>query len=195
MWDERYSEPGFAFSDQPNDFLVQMVDKLPRGRVLCLAEGEGRNAVYLAQQGFQVTAVDQSEVGLAKARALASSRGVSIATVAADLADFVIEPNSWDVIVSIWAHLPLTLRLKVHGQIVAGLRPGGALVLEAYTPEQLQYNTGGPPVAEMMMRLVELQEEFAGLRFLVAQEIVRTVREGKYHDGPSAVVQMLGFVT
>jgi SAM-dependent methyltransferase len=96
MWNERYSKPGFAYGKEPNDFLASESKKIPRGKVLCLAEGEGRNAVFLAQQGYQVTAVDQSSVGLEKTRILAMEKGVEVRTVEADLQDFEIEKDTWD---------------------------------------------------------------------------------------------------
>lgn len=192
MWDQRYSESDYAFGTEPNDFVRAMADRLPAGRLLSLGEGEGRNAVWLAEQGFRVTAVDSSAVGLDKARRLASERGVRIDTRHADLADFPIEPGGWDVVVSIFCHLPPPLRRRVHRQVVSGLRPGGALLLEAYTPRQLIFGTGGPPVVELMMDLVSLRGELAGLEFLHAQELDREVREGRYHTGRGAVVQVLG---
>lgn len=193
MWDERYSEPGYAYGTGPNDFLVSVADGIPRGPVLCLAEGEGRNAVYLAQQGHQVTAVDQSPVGLAKARELARSRGVSIEAVAADLADYTIAAGAWAGVVLIWAHLPPDLRRRVHAAAVRGLRPGGALVLEAYAPGQLGRGTGGPPSRPLLMDLEALRSELDGLDLEIARELEREVHEGRFHDGRSAVVQVLGF--
>lgn len=190
MWDERYQGENFAYGTEPNDFLRSQIDYLPNGRILCLAEGEGRNAVFLAEQGFAVTAVDQSSVGLAKAERLAAERGVRIETVVADLADFHIAPESWDGIVSIFAHTPPPVRRHIHHEVVAGLKPGGVFVLEAYRPEQLQYKTGGPPVAEMMMDLSGLNAELAGLHFEYAEETVREVREGTLHHGHGAVVQI-----
>ncbi|MEJ2457472.1 MAG: class I SAM-dependent methyltransferase [Novosphingobium sp.] len=106
MWDERFSEPGYAYGTEPNDFLKERVADLKRGRCLCLAEGQGRNAVWLAQQGFDVTAMDQSPAGLEKARELAESRGVTIATQVGDLVDFDLGEGVWDSIVSIFVHLP-----------------------------------------------------------------------------------------
>ena len=193
IWNERYSRPGYAYGTAPNDFLASVADRLPAGRALCLAEGEGRNAVFLAKRGLQVTAVDQSEVGLSKARALAAEQGVSIDTVVADLADYRIEPESWDVVVSSWCHLPPPLRRQVHRAVVEGLRTGGALVLEAYHPRQLEFGTGGPPTAEMMMTLEALREELIGLELVHAVEIDREVHEGAFHGGMSAVVQVLAF--
>ena len=159
LWDERYDREEYAYGKEPNDFLKDHIDMLPAGRTLCIAEGEGRNAVYLASRGHRVTAVDQSLVGLEKARQFAQERYVRIETVHTDLAHFRIFPRSWDVIVSIFAHVPPPLRRVIHREAVAGLRPGGVFVLEAYTPEQLKYKTGGPPVEEMMMTLETLKAE------------------------------------
>jgi len=191
MWNERYSQPGYAFGKEPNDFLVQMISHIPQGRVLCLGEGEGRNAVYLAQQGYQVTAVDASPIGLEKAQKLAAERAVALDTTVADLADFVIQPDGWDAIVSIFCHLPPALRAQVHRQVVAGLRPGGVFVLEAYTPQQLAFKTGGPPKAELMMELTTLRQELAELELRHAVELERHIQEGQFHQGQSAVVQVL----
>lgn len=193
MWNERYSQPDYAFGKHPNDFLVQVIEQIPQGQVLCLGEGEGRNAVYLAQQGCNVTAVDASPVGLEKARKLATERSVEIETIVADLADFVIQLDAWDGIISIFCHLPPPLRAQVHRQVVAGLRPGGMFVLEAYTPRQLDLKTGGPPKAEMMMDLATLRQELAGLEFGHAAELEREIQEGQFHQGRSAVVQVLAF--
>lgn len=193
MWDQRYAEQGYAYGTEPNDFLTQVTPRLPRGRALCLAEGEGRNAVWLAKHGLFVTGVDGSAVGLEKAQALAAERQVSIHTVVADLSAFPIEPASWDVIVSIWCHLPSTLRQKVHRACVAGLKPGGAFVLEAYTPKQLAFGTGGPKDVDMLPTLTGLKAELAGLDFEVGEELERPVHEGKLHAGHSAVVQVLAF--
>ncbi|WP_017301601.1 class I SAM-dependent methyltransferase [Nodosilinea nodulosa] len=193
MWNERYSQPDYAFGKHPNDFLVQVIEQIPQGRVLCLGEGEGRNAVYLAQQGCNVTAVDASSVGLEKAQKLAAERSVEIETIVADLADFLIQPGVWDGIISIFCHLPPPLRAQVHRQVVAGLRPGGVFVLEAYTPRQLDFKTGGPPKAEMMMDLATLRQELGGLDFKQAAELEREIQEGRFHQGRSAVVQVLAF--
>lgn len=190
-WDERYAEKEFAYGVKPNDFLVEMVERLPKGRVLCLCEGEGRNAVYLAEQGYQVTAVDASSVGMAKAQRLAAQRGVDIETVVADLADYDIPADTFDAVVSIFCHVPKALRQKVHQQVLNGLKANGVLLLEAYFPKQLEFGTGGPPTAELMMDLQSLKIELQGLELLHAEEKVREVVEGKYHTGQGAVVQII----
>jgi len=191
MWDEEYSVDEYVYGTEPNDFLLSMTGRLKKGRVLCLAEGEGRNAVHLAKEGFAATAVDSSRVGLAKAEKLAGKSGVEIETVLADLADFTIVDNSWDSIVSISCHLPPGLRREIHRGVVAGLRKGGTFLLEAYTPRQLEFGTGGPPSAEFMMDLETLREELSGLKIIHGVEVVRNVVEGFNHTGQGSVVQVL----
>lgn len=191
MWDERYSEEGFAYGTQPNDFLASVAPSLKLGDALCLAEGQGRNAVFLAGLGHRVHAVDSSRVGMARAEELARTRGVQIRTSVADLQEFVIAPSSLDTIVSIFAHVLPQLRQTLHQQVVAGLRPGGQFVLEAYTPEQLGLGTGGPKTPELTMTLEALRSELAGLDFDIGRELQREIHEGKYHNGPSQVVQVL----
>lgn len=195
MWDERYATDEYVYGREPNDFLVEMADRLPRGRALCLGEGEGRNAVFLAQRGFTVTAVDSSGVALTKARRLAAELGVDIETVQADLGDFSLDPGQWDLILSIFCHLPPPLRATVHRRSAAGLRPGGAFLLEAYRVDQLALGTGGPPTAELMMDLATLRRELPALRFIHARETVRDIREGRFHSGAGAVVQVLAVPT
>ncbi len=191
MWDERYDTEEYVYGTEPNEFLAGIVAELPRGRTLCIAEGEGRNAVFLAKHGHEVVAVDSSAVGLEKAGRLASERGVKIETVVVDLAYFDIEPDSWDAVVSIFAHVPADIRVPLHKKIVRGLRSGGMLVLEAYTPAQIKLGTGGPAVAEMTMSLDALQQELEGLVLKHAVELERNIVEGRFHTGIGAVVQVI----
>ena len=193
MWDQRYSEPGFVYGTEPNDFLAANAERIlrPNGEILSLAEGEGRNGVFLARLGFRVTGVDGSAVGLEKARALAAKHAVPIQTVVADLATFDLGVERWDGIVSIWCHTPSETRRRLHRAVVAALRPGGIFLLESYTPKQLEYKTGGPPTADLLMTLADVRAELAGLDLLEAEEKVREVHEGKYHHGMSAVLQVV----
>ena len=191
MWDDRYSTEVYVYGTKPNHFLVSVIDRIPVGRVLCLAEGEGRNAVYLAKQGCTVLAVDSSSVGLAKATKLAQANKVRIETLVADLATMAIEPESWDAVISIFCHVPSAVRRELHRKVARGLRSGGVLVLEAYTPAQLKLGTGGPPSEDMMMTLSSLRHEFDGLVFKHAVELERDVVEGKLHTGRGAVVQLV----
>ena len=192
IWDQRYASPDYVYGTQPNEFLAETIRGLSAGgRALCLAEGEGRNAVFLARQGYEAHAVDASAVGLAKAERLARERGVHIVTEVNNLDGYRIDPDAWDLIVSIFCHLPAAVRRTLHREVVAGLCPGGHFVLEAYTPAQLALGTGGPPDAALMMTLAELREELAGLHFEQAREIARDVREGRLHTGRGAVVQLI----
>jgi len=190
-WDERYAQEGWAFGTEPNDFLKEQAHRIPEGQVLCLGEGEGRNAVFLAEQGYEVVGVDRSQVGLDKALALAHQRGVFVETVVSAIEDFDLTEGEWEGIVSIFFHLPRELRKKVHRSVARGLAPGGILILEAYTPRQLEFGTGGPPELEKLMTLDLLRDEFEGLEFIVAQEIEREVQEGRHHHGMGSVVQVV----
>jgi SAM-dependent methyltransferase len=192
FWDDRFAEPGFAYGTAPNDFLREQAGRIPPGPVLCLAEGEGRNAAFLAGLGHQVVAVDQSAVGLAKAARLAEERKLHISTIVADLRDYRIAPAGWAAIVSIFVHLPPALRTTVYRGVVAGLQPGGVLILEAYAPGQLAHGTGGPRDADRLATLDQLRDELTGLELLVAREAERDLHEGRYHDGRSSVVQIVG---
>ncbi|MGB3212154.1 MAG: class I SAM-dependent methyltransferase [Desulforhopalus sp.] len=195
-WDERYSESGFAYGTEPNDFLAASLQKLPKtGKVLCLADGEGRNGVFLAQQGYAVTAVDSSSVGMEKARKMASIRGVSMTTCVADLAHYQLPENTYDAIISIFCHLPQPLRRQLHGRVHSSLKMGGVFLLEGYTPRQLLHATGGPPTRELLMELAELKQELHLLHIIHGMEMEREVHEGRLHTGLGAVVQLIGIKT
>lgn len=189
-WDERYAEPAYAYGDAPNDFLREQFGRLS-GPVLCLAEGQGRNAVFLAAQGLEVTAVDQSKVGLDCAQSLAAKAGVAIETVVGDLGDFDLGEERWGAIVSIFAHVPAHIRKAVHAKVAAALQPDGVFLLEAYRPEQLGLGTGGPQNPALMMTLAELREELVGLHFEEAAEVEREIHEGVYHNGLSRTIQLI----
>jgi len=190
FWNKRYGEAAFAYGQAPNDFVREVLGQLPRSSTLCLGAGEGRNAVFLAQHLGPVTAVDQSSVGLAKAQELARTAGVELTTDVADLGDYRFGKD-WSVITSIWAHVPPNVRARVHAEVVDALAPGGAFVLEAYTPDQVGRGTGGPPNASLTTTLAELREQLPGLDFVIGRELERDVREGAHHNGMSAVVQLL----
>ncbi|MFQ6371679.1 class I SAM-dependent methyltransferase [Shewanella sp. YIC-542] len=191
MWDKLYSAEDYVYGSTPNEFLQAYAPQLPKGRVLCLGDGEGRNSVYLAQQEYQVTAVDLSSVGIAKAKRLAARHGVMVEYIQADLADFSLGDNRWDAIVSIFCHLPAGLRQQVHQQVCQALTPGGMFLLEGYTPEQLQLATGGPKAIAMLLDKDEVAAELSPLRFLHLKALQRPVIEGIKHTGMGAVLQLL----
>lgn len=192
MWDERYARSEYVYGTEPNDFLRAEAERIPKGRVLCLAEGEGRNAVYLAGLGHEVTAVDLSIEGLKKAEKLARERGVTIAVEQADLATYTPQPAAYEGIVTIFGHLPAPVRKRLYGTIASSLVPGGVFILEVYRPEQLAFGTGGPKELTMLPTLAQLREELVGLELVVAQEVEREIHEGILHGGQSATVQIVG---
>ncbi|MCB1691556.1 MAG: class I SAM-dependent methyltransferase [Pseudomonadales bacterium] len=190
-WDERYESEEYFFGTAPNDFLKEVAGRVPKGRTLCLADGEGRNGVYLATQGFDVVSIDASVKGLEKATRLAAAQGTSIETRVADLFEYDFGEGCWDCIVSIFFHMPPENRKDVHARIVRGLAPGGHLIFESYRPEQVNYGTGGPPIPEFMMTMDDVRGDFGALTFLHAEAREREVVEGRGHSGLAAVVQLL----
>ena len=189
-WDQRYSEPEYVYGTQPNDFLKANAHLL-QGPVLSLAEGEGRNAVFLAKQGLSVTGVDSSKIGMAKAQQLAQQQGVQIQTIAADLAEFNLGIETYQAVVSISAHTPSKVRQQLHQKILRCLKPGGIFLLEAYTPLQAPRNTGGPSDPDLCVTLASLLADFADCQHILAQELEREVQEGKFHTGQASVVQFI----
>jgi SAM-dependent methyltransferase len=190
-WDERYSEEGFAFGTEANDFLRESVVGLKAGDTLVLGDGEGRNGVFLAQQGHRVVTIDLSTVGVTKANKLAAERGTKIDARVADLADFDMGREKWDNIVSIFCHVPTALRRQVHANVRAALRPGGRYVIESYNAANIGRGTGGPQNADLTVELEELEVDFSGWKFDVHRAVDRDIVEGKYHDGRSSTVQFI----
>lgn len=190
FWDERYRSEGYVYGREPNDFVRAEAHRIPPGPVLCIAEGEGRNAAFLAKLGHEVTAVDYSREALRKLERLARDAGVEVTAVHADLETYEPPENAYSGIVSSWAHMPAPIRKRVHGWIPRALRPGGVLLLEAYTPAQLAFGTGGPKDVTMLMTLAGLKQELSPLVFELGRELERDVNEGDFHGGRSATVQV-----
>lgn len=191
MWDERYGAEEYAYGTTPNKFLEENVHCIPKGRVLSLAEGEGRNAVFLAKQGYFVTAVDASVVGLNKARKLAEKNDVVVELIHADLADYDLGENKWEGIVSIFCPLPSSVRKELYKKVMTGLKRNGVFLLEAYTPDQLKHGTGGGNSVDVMQSKHSLSLELSGLKFKQLIELERDVIEGVYHTGIGSVVQAI----
>jgi SAM-dependent methyltransferase len=193
FWNQRYLEEGLAYGEEANDFLKDNWNLIsPSGKILCLSEGEGRNAIFLAKLGFDVTAIDISSVGLDKASARARSEQVKLTTEVADLNDYEMGENKWDAVISIFGHLPKDIRIKVHSNVMRSLKFKGIYLLEAYTPEQLLLKTGGPKECSMMLDLSNIDSELTLLEPIIKRTCIREIREGKYHQGLSAVVQYVG---
>ncbi len=190
-WDEKYSTAEYLFGTRPNRFLVECAATLTPGHALSLGEGEGRNAVYLAGLGFDVTAVDQSAVGLRKARRMAHQFNVTVATLHADLNDFIIAPACWDLILCFFVHLPPEERAPLHRKVVQGLRPGGVYILEGFSPEQVKFANHGPRTPGQFYDLPTLRAELAGLEFHIARQVERLLDDAEPELGMCAVTQVL----
>lgn len=192
MWDERYQTPEYIFGDQPCQWLIMNQHRLPQsGKALALGDGEGRNGVFLAELGFEVTSVDLSEVGLSKARDLATKRGVTIQTVQADLEHYEIETESQDLIVSIYCHLPDVIRKLVHERAEVALKPGGLFILEAFHHSQLKYQSGGPKTTDLLYDLDALLDDFQTLQILEAFDGLCYLDEGARHSGIGHIVRLV----
>lgn len=192
FWDNRYAAGEYVYGTRPNRYFETQLPTMDRpGRILMLAEGEGRNAVFAAQKGWNVTAVDFSREGRRKALELAASRSVSIDYQIADLGQFDFRNDTpWDAIGLFYAHLPPPLRIKIHQQCVAALQPGGLLMLEAFRPQQLQRTTGGPKDPDMLYTLEQLLNDFKGLEVVEALEGAAYLEEGAGHEGLGEIVRL-----
>lgn len=198
QWDERYSKEDYHYGTEPNDFLRDhAASLLEHGKqpanILCLADGEGRNSVYLAKLGAHATALDISQVGLQKAQRLAQAEQVAITTEWADLSKTELPEQAYDGVVMIFCHLPRAHRPFLYEQIAKTLKPGGWFLAECYTPAQLGRGTGGPPSADLMLTAAEFYEAFQSFEVTHSQELVRSLHEGTGHTGAGAVCQFIAF--
>ena len=192
FWNTRYSEAEYAYGKEPNEFLKSKIQIFkPNSKVLCLAEGEGRNAVFLAEHNHQVTAIDYSQEGLNKLQKLASEKKINIETNCVDLNHYKIVENKWDAIICIFGHFPPDLRKLVFKQVYNGLTPGGVFLMEAYNKDQLNYKTGGPQISELLYSAEELKNDFSEFEKISIHTTVKVINEGIYHNGTSAVIQVI----
>lgn len=192
FWDAKYVDEAFFYGTAANAWLTSQRHRLRPGmRALSIADGEGRNSVWLAEQGLRVTAVDASANAIAKARSLAAERGVEVHHVQADLRHWAWPEASFDTAIAIFAHFHAADRTVVHRKMLRSLVPGGLVLLEAYSPYQHLYKTGGPPDLDMLYTAFRLQEDFAGAEILELEEVTTELAEGRGHRGMSAVVRMV----
>ncbi len=192
-WNQRFSQADFLFGRAPNAYLVASAQHLPRsGRVLCVADGEGRNSVWLAQQGLQVDAFDIAEAGVAKARALAAEAGVQVHHEVADVDQYPWPADSFDAVVAVFVQFAdPAQRTRLFQHMVQALKPGGLLLLHGYTPKQLDYKTGGPPFVSHLYTEDLLREAFAALDLVELRSYEADISEGTGHHGRSALIGLL----
>jgi SAM-dependent methyltransferase len=191
-WESRYRTPDYAFGREPNYFLAACKALLPRsGKALAVADGEGRNGVWLAEQGLDVLSIDFSPSAQRKARTLAHERGVEIAFVQADVHTWSYPEAAFDVVVEIFTQFSSpTERAQKWAGMRRALKPGGLLIIQGYTPRQLQYGTGGPKQVENLYTRAMLEDAFRGFRDMTIAEEEREMHEGTSHAGMSAVISL-----
>src|SRR5262244_254635 len=192
-WNARFAGDGYLFGTEPNRFLREHAALLPKsGRVLAVADGEGRNGVWLAEQGLDVLSIDFSPVALAKARALARERGVKLETAEADLGKWRWPKAGFTAVVAIFIQFAgPALRDRIFAGVKKALKPGGLLLLQGYRPRQLEYKTGGPPIAENLYTEELLRTAFADLEILELTSHDDEIHEGRGHDGMSALIDLV----
>jgi SAM-dependent methyltransferase len=189
-WQTRYSVPDYIFGKEPNYFLAKCKSLLPAsGRALTVADGEGRNGVWLAEQGLDVLSIDFAPAGQEKAKALAREHKVNVTFELADVHDWTYPDNHFDVVVEIFTQFsnPTQRAIKWNGMRTT-LRPGGLLIIQGYTPKQLVYGTGGPKELDHLYTRPMLEEAFAGFKDMVFTEEELEMHEGSSHGGMSAVI-------
>jgi SAM-dependent methyltransferase len=187
-WDQRFQAPAYAYGEAPNDFLVWAAPQVKLGKALSLCEGEGRNAVHLAKLGFEVTAVDFSQVGLLKAQALADLHKVSMQYIVSDLKDFHLEDNAWDLVVSVFAQPEVLVRQRIYAQLGQSLKPAGAFILESKVSEDDSSASRYPGVTTLCKDILPLRVAFS-------KQAERELQEGRYHVGMHTTAQILAFKT
>ncbi|MBC7154073.1 MAG: class I SAM-dependent methyltransferase [Rhodobacteraceae bacterium] len=194
MWNERYAAArGYLFGTEAADFVKRAAPRLrPGARVLCLADGEGRNSVYLAGLGMSVTATDYSDVAQEKARALALARGVSVDFRLGDIGSWVWEPGRWDAVLAVFIQFAEPpLRDAIFAGMQRTLAPGGLVLLHGYTPRQIGFGTGGPKQVDQLYTTDLLREKFGAMEILRLAEYDAEIHEGEGHSGQSALIDLI----
>ena len=193
FWDERYAADEYLFGTAPNAFLAREVYRLsPGSKVLAVADGEGRNSVFLAQHGHRVVAIDVSGIALDKARALAKRRGVEVEYRQANLAEWEWPAEAFDAVVGIFIQFAgPELREDIFDGIHRSLKPGGVLLLEGYSEEQLAYGTGGPPNMENLYTETGLRRAFSTWHIELLDVYDAEIQEGTAHSGKSALIDLI----
>ena len=192
FWNNRYEDEEYLYGQHSNNFLRDHATLFKNGNaVLTLAEGEGRNAVFLAQHGCKVRGVDFSIAGRKKTLQLAQKQGVIVDYDVADLTQYDMGCAKWDGIVSIFCHLSENNRLALYQSIKQALKPGGIFLLESYNKKQMKFDTGGPREVSYLLSLYELKKAFENFDMILTQDVERAILEGRSHNGISSVTQFI----
>ncbi|HDR50454.1 MAG TPA: class I SAM-dependent methyltransferase [Mariniphaga anaerophila] len=192
FWNERYALKEYAYGTEPNRFFEAQIKRLSPGKVLFPAEGEGRNAVHAAKNGWEVYAFDSSKEACKKAENLAAVSGVSIQYKVTDFDKINFPAEFFDSIVLIFAHFHPLKRKEYHQKLISFLKPGGTFIIEGFSKKQMQFNSGGPRNIEMLFSKQEIEEDFSSLSELNLEEQLIELDEGPFHQGIASFVRMIG---
>jgi hypothetical protein len=192
IWNERYSQEEYVYGEEPNVFIAEQLNKLQNGIIILPCEGEGRNAVHAASQGWIVNAFDSSDAGKMKALQLAGKMGVSIEYEIADAVSADYRGSSADAVAFIYAHFPPAIRKQIHQKAISWLKPGGKIIIEAFNPAQLQNSSGGPKDISMLYTEEIIREDFQELNIELIETLQTTLQEGKYHQGKADIIRFVG---
>jgi SAM-dependent methyltransferase len=190
FWDKRYSEPSLAYGKEPNVYFKQKIDLLQAGKLLLPGEGEGRNALYAAINGWKVTAIDSSFKAKEKALALANKKKIKIEYIVSQIEEYDFHKEKFDAAALIFVHFPPEKRKKIHEAIINSLKPGGLLIIEAFSKKQIVRNSGGPRSIEMLYDLDDLLIDFKEMNIEESYETQIDLHEGKYHRGIADVIRI-----
>ncbi|NEN24264.1 class I SAM-dependent methyltransferase [Cryomorpha ignava] len=191
FWNERYADAEYAYGIAPNDFFKAQLDAIKPGDILLPAEGEGRNALHAAKQGWNVTAFDSSSGGRKKAIQLSLDHGVAMHYEVADVLEFKTN-KKFDVLGFIYAHFPIEIRKAANQRLIELLKPGGIVIFEAFAKTQLGNPSGGPKSLEMLFSIEEIEAEFSGIQFILMEEKFIQLNEGQFHQGKADVIRFVG---
>lgn len=193
FWQQRYQEDGYAYGEQPNVLFKHFIDEREPGRLLLPAEGEGRNAVYAALKGWQVDAYDYSEQALENAEKFANAKGARVNFIHCSHDDVTeCMAKDYDAIALIYVHVHNDIRRDFHKALLSLLKPGGEFMMEAFTTQQINNESGGPRVVEMLYTLQDVKDDFAdSCDFELLEELNEELNEGKYHVGKADFIRMI----
>jgi SAM-dependent methyltransferase len=192
FWNERYAAEDYAYGIEPNVFFKTQLEDLPKGKILFPAEGEGRNAVYAAQKGYEVYAFDSSVAGKTKADNLAKHKNVSLKYAVSSIEESNYPQDFFDGIVLIFAHFPPHVRKEYHQKLFTFLKPNGFIVFEAFSKNQIQNTSGGPANIEMLYTEEQIKTEFVDINFTFLETLEIHLDEGSFHQGKASVVRFTG---
>ncbi len=192
MWDERYSQNDLIYGKEPNQYFEEIIDKIEQGKLFMPGDGEGRNSIYAAKNNWEVTSVDYSSVAVEKAKHYAQHDNVNVEIINADLSDYKYPKNHFDATGIIFLHLQSPQKEIIHANIAKSIRPGGAVILEVFSNNQLQHNSGGPRNKNALYTIEEIEEYYKDFEVKELTEKTIELNESKSHSGPATVIRLYG---